>query len=445
MRGCRKQLLGLLANPQYGYFTVLQAAACGYPEKAISTYGAYCRWTRVGKGLYRLPDQNDSKESRWVRWLLWSRDRHEKIQAALCRQSALAYYGVRADHSDVVHLAVPVKLRKRGGEPQVRLYEELQDAHDIITDGVLRIICPVRTVEALRPLLEQEGRYDELKEWALRWEPEPSDACSASGTQESAGMKYRVNPTKTEGAGVGLPSPANDHTDILSQMVNHEKGSNVRSRERRIMRGNGLGSSAAFTLVELLVVIAIITVLAALLLPVLAKSRDFANEISCTNNLRQIGIYLNLYAEDTKGYFPKSPYGGGSYDKWIEFVVKYFNQDGLGYKLFRCPSDIIERTSVGEKRTYAANYYCVGSNGRRITPKKTTKFFLIGERVYSDGVIGHSGCYEMYYSNDTTTLHQQNSRNLFLCEDGHILKDRLEPALQFWGGSYWKTHFRGTE
>jgi prepilin-type N-terminal cleavage/methylation domain-containing protein len=62
-------------------------------------------------------------------------------------------------------------------------------------------------------------------------------------------------------------------------------------------------SRAAFTLIELLVVVAIIGVLASLLLPALANAKTKGRSTGCINNLRQIGIGMQMYADDHDGYF----------------------------------------------------------------------------------------------------------------------------------------------
>jgi prepilin-type N-terminal cleavage/methylation domain-containing protein/prepilin-type processing-associated H-X9-DG protein len=71
------------------------------------------------------------------------------------------------------------------------------------------------------------------------------------------------------------------------------------NRSRTIQRGGKEGSARnAFTLIELLVVIAVIAILAAILLPVLSRGKQSAQNVACLNNLRQLQLCWHLYYQD---------------------------------------------------------------------------------------------------------------------------------------------------
>jgi len=206
-------------------------------------------------------------------------------------------------------------------------------------------------------------------------------------------------PSGNHNAHVRLVNPPVNNKKSPADIFNLPPAATVFSTVMTVGKIKTRPAPVAFTLIELLVVIAIIGILAAMLLPALAKAKESGKRIVCNNNLGQLGLAMQMYINDNQNTLP--PHLSAS--RWPDKLYELY---GRNRKVLLCPSETTNSPATSSISNNVADfsprsYFINGWNDcffNHLSASDFTTLYMKG--IYPNGLKEN----EIVHPSDTVVL-----------------------------------------
>lgn len=344
----RRHELMRLAGKQHGYFTAAQAMKIGYVADHHLYHIKKGNWLHVSRGIFRLPGHNDTPESDFTKWYLWSRNQNDQPQGVISHASALAVHGLREYDPREIHLTVPQSFRKKAPD-EIKIHKATLSLSAIEHRSGFMVTRLWQTLADLRPEWEGSQAWEALLSQVVAQNLLSREELSGLGAEpasdaavwlDNSGVSHSSPRLAKNSAGEPVLDPLVE--GVWKMIFNRSETGRRRAQ-------------AGFTLVELLVVTAIISVLAGLLLPSLEKALASARAVYCTNNLKQLYLSIVSYADDSNGFMPPHLTNAPQYHpRFIEALDAIIPR-----QLYLCPAmPAVDLNAIATNWYYQAQYGC---------------------------------------------------------------------------------------
>ncbi len=320
------------AKKQYGYFTASQASALGFPTSNQFQRVKTNAWQRLSTGLFRLPGFEDTLESQFMRWLLWSRNQKGEIQGVVSHASVLQFHRIMEADLQSIHLIVPKRFRKKQ-LPGCIVHKDTLLPSEIAQHENLRLTTLEHAMLSMKSELEQQGILQSMVKRAIR--------------------KQLISRERAIELELLPEISLFDHVRKIAWETSPF--------------ATNWSSNAAFSLVELIICVALVSIMLVAAMPVIRHVRRAAMTAACASNLQQMWTGVQMYTNDSRGFLPPGHYTARAlncFSGWPTLIAPYmYARVTDTWQVYWCPAGG-PRQAKSETRARPESWINVEEKGR---------------------------------------------------------------------------------